>query len=149
MNKLPQVARPTLKRLIYKAFTAETCDKGLQELRAIVAEYQERFPAAMKCLAQDIEECLTALKLPLAHRRQTRTTNLLERLFGEGKRRSKVIPRFTSEDSGLALMFAVLIDASEGRHGLRMNDALRARLQIMRAAPDSAWEDPDLKNLAA
>ncbi|MDI6748492.1 MAG: transposase, partial [Rhodocyclaceae bacterium] len=86
---------------------------------------------------------------PLAHRRQTRTTNLLEKLFGEGKRRSKVIPRFTSEDSGLALMFAVLIDASEGRHGLRMNDALRARLQIMRAAPDSAWEDPDLKNLAA
>jgi transposase-like protein len=149
INKLPQVARPTLKKLIYNAFTAQTYPGGLQQLQAIVAEYQERFPAAMKCLAQDIEECLVALKLPLAHRRQTRTTNLLERLFGEGKRRSKIIPRFTSEDSGLALIFAVLLDASEGWHGIRMNDALRDRLQVMRTDPESTWEDPDLKNLAA
>ena len=149
ITKLPQVARPTLKTLIYNAFTAKTYAHGLKQAQAIVAQYQERFPAAMKCLAQDVEECLTALKLPLAHRRQTRTTNVLERLFGEGKRRTKVIPRFTSEDSGLALMFAVLIDASEGWHGLRMNDTLRARLQVMRTAPDSTWEDPDLKDLAA
>lgn len=149
VNKLPRVARPTLKRLIYKAFTARTHAEGLQQAQAIVAQYQDRFPAAMKCLAQDIEECLTALKLPFAHRRQTRTTNLLERLFGEGKRRSKIIPRFPSEDSGLALMFAVLLDASEGWHGLRMNEALRDRLKIMRTDPDSPWEDPDLKDLAA
>jgi len=149
INKLPQVARPTLKTLIYNAFTAKTYADGLKQAQAIVAQYQERFPAAMKCLAQDVEECLTALKLPFAHRRQTRTTNVLERLFGEGKRRSKVVPRFTSEESGLALMFAVLLDASEGWHGLRMNEALRARLQVMRTEPDSAWEDPDLKDLAA
>jgi len=49
----------------------------------------------------------------------------------------------------LALMFAVLVDASEGWHGLRMNDALRARLEVMRTDPDTAWEDPDLKDLAA
>jgi putative transposase len=149
INKLPHLARPTLKTLIYNAFTAKTYAQGLRQAQAIVAEYQERFPGAMKCLAQDIEECLTALKLPLAHRRQTRTTNVLERLFGEGKRRSKVIPCFRSEDSGLALLFAVLLDASEGWHGLRMNDALRARLQVMRTDPDSAWQDPDLKDLAA
>jgi putative transposase len=73
----------------------------------------------------------------------------LERLFGEGKRRSKVIPRFPSEDSGLTLLFAVLLDASEGWHGLRMNAALRARLEAMRSDPDGPWEDPDLADLAA
>jgi len=71
----------------------------------------EAFPAAMKCLARDIEECLTALKFPFIHRRQIRTTNLLERLFGEGRRRTKVIPRLRSEASALSLIFAVLVDA--------------------------------------
>jgi putative transposase len=149
ITKLPEAARPGLKKLIHKAFTAKTYQDGLAQTRALIAQYQERFPAAMKCLEQDLEECLTALKLPVTHRRQTRTTNLLERLFGEGKRRSKVIPRFPSEDSGLTLLFAVLLDASEGWHGLRMNDALRDRLEAMRVDPDSAWEDPDLKDLAA
>jgi putative transposase len=149
LAKLPEAARPGLKKLIHRAFTAKTHKDGLAQARTIIAQFRERFPAAMKCLEQDLDECLTALKLPLAHRRQTRTTNLLERLFGEGKRRSKVIPRFPSEDSGLTLLFAVLLDASEGWHGLRMNAALRARLEAMRSDPDGPWEDPDLADLAA
>ena len=108
LAKLPEAARTGLKKLIHKAFTAQTYKEGLAQARAIIAQFRERFPAAMKCLEQDLDECLTALKLPQAHRRQTRTTNLLERLFGEGKRRGKVIPRFSSEDSGLTLLFAVL-----------------------------------------
>jgi putative transposase len=149
MCKLPAVARPTLKRLIQKAFTAATYAEGLAQARAIIGQYQEAFPSAMKCLAQDLEECLTALKLPLAHRVQTRTTNLLERLFGEGKRRSKVIPRFHSETSGLTLLYAVLIDASESWRGVRMNDVLRERLVQMRTDPTSDWTDPDIQLLAA
>lgn len=149
LNKLPQVARPMLKKLIRKAFTAATYEKGLAQARAIIGEYRESFPAAMKCLGQALEECLTVLKFPLLHRRQIRTTNLLERLFGEGKRRTKVIPRFTSESSGLSLVFAVLVDTSEGWRGVRMKDYIEARLKQMQADPDSEWEDPDLKKLAA
>jgi putative transposase len=147
--KLPAVARPTLKKLIHRAFTAATYAEGLAQARAIIDQYREAFPAAMKCLAQGLEECLTALKLPLAHRVQTRTTNLLERLFGEGKRRSKVIPRFQSETSGLTLLYAVLIDASQNWRGVRMNDVLRERLQQLRTHPDSEWSDPDIQLLAA
>lgn len=147
--KLPALARPTLKKLICRAFTAATYAEGMSQARAIIDQYQEAFPAAMKCLAQDLGECLTALKLPLAHRKQIRTTNLLERLFGEGQRRSKVIPRFPSETSGLVLLYAVLVDASEGWRGVRMNDVLRQRLVQMRTEPDSNWSDPDMELLAA
>jgi transposase-like protein len=35
--------------------------------------------------------CIAQLELPIAHRRVARTTNLLERLFGEERRRTKVI----------------------------------------------------------
>ena len=118
--KLPQKARAGIKKLIQKAFTAKSYKEGLEQARGIMAMYQEQFPEAMKCLGADLEEGLTALKLPEAHRKRIRTTNLLERLFGEGRRRSKVIPRFMSEASGLGLIFAVLWDASENWRGVRM-----------------------------
>jgi putative transposase len=149
LNKLPHLARPTLKKLIQKAFTARTYEEGVAQARAIIAEYRDAFPAAMKCLDQDLEECLTALKFPFVHRKQIRTTNLLDRLFGEGRRRTKIIPRFRSESSGLALMFAVLVDASEGWRGVRMRSDIAERLEQIANDPDSAWEDPDLKKLAA
>lgn len=41
---------------------------------------------------KDLEEALAHLKCPREHHRYLRTTNLLERLIGEGRRRSKVFP---------------------------------------------------------
>jgi len=149
LGKLPHLARPTLKKLIRRAFTARSYAEGLAQARAIIDEHREAFPAAMACLERDLDECLTALRFPFVHRRQIRTTNLLERLFGEGKRRSKVIPRFTSEASGLSLLFAVLVDASEGWRGVRMRADIAARLNQLAVDPDSAWHDPDLAKLAA
>lgn len=121
----------------------------MAQAQSIIDQYKDSYPAAMKCLAQDLEECLTALKFPFAHRIQIRSTNQLERLFGEGKRRTKVIPRFTSEASGLSLMFAVLVDASEGWRGVRIEPYIENRLTQMIVDPDSQWEDPDLKKIAA
>ena len=149
INKLPQVARPTLKKLIYRAFTASSYKEGFEQAQKIIEDYQESFPAAMKCLGQDLQEVLTALKFPLVHRARIRTTNLLERLFGEGRRRTKVIPRFSSEASGLSLVFAVLVDASEGWRGVRMKPYLEQRLRQIAKDPQSTWEDPDLARLAA
>ena len=149
INKLPHLARPTLKKLIYKAFTARSYKEGMARAGTIIADYKESFPAAMKCLEQDLEESLTALKFPLVHRIRIRTTNLFERLFGEARRRTKIIPRFTSGASGLSLVFAVLIDASEGWRGVPMKPYLEKRLRQIATDPDSTWEDPDLARLAA
>ena len=149
INKLPHLARPTLKKLIQRAFTARNYKEGLEQGRAIIEQHRQSFPAAMKCLERDLEETLTALKFPLVHRRWIRTTNLLERLFGEGRRRTKVIPRFTSEASGLSLIFAALTDASEGWRGVKMKPYVLDRLDQMSVDPDSKWSDPDLEKYAA
>jgi len=45
----------------------------------------------MRSLADDLP---AGLKLPPVHRRHVRTTNLVERVFEEERRRAKVIPRF-------------------------------------------------------
>jgi putative transposase len=135
--KLPEKARPGLKKLIQKAFTAATYKKGLEQAQGIVAAYREQFPEAVKCLATDPEEVLTALRFPESHRKRIRTTNLLERLFGEGKRRTKVIPRFMNEKSGLSLMFAVLVDASAGWRGVKVTPASAQQLEALRPQPST------------
>ena len=71
---------------------AQNYKASVEQAQEVVAMYQEESPEAMKCLATDLEECLTALRFAEMHRKRIRTTNLLERLFGEGQRRSKVIP---------------------------------------------------------
>jgi putative transposase len=131
--KLPEKVRPGLKRLIQKAFTAASYREGLEQAQGIVAMYEQEYPEAMKCLATNLEEVLTALRFPDTHRKRIRTTNLLERLFGEGKRRSKVIPRFMSEKSDLSLMFAVLVDASASWRGVKITPAVNQRLSELRA----------------
>src|SRR5579883_3345922 len=99
--------------------------------------YEQEYPEAMKCLATDLEEVLTALRFPESHRRRIRTTNLLERLFAEGRRGSKVVPRFMSERSGLSLLFAVLVDASAGWHGVKVTQASAQQLEALRPQPSA------------
>jgi len=130
--KLPEKARPGIKKLLQKAFTAQSHKLGLEQAQGIVAMYHEQFPEAMKCLRTVLAESLTALGFPETHRKRIRTTNLLERLFGEGRRRSKVIPRFMNERSGMSLMFAVLVDASASWRGVKIQPAALQELDSLR-----------------
>jgi len=69
--------------------------------------------------------------------------NLLERLFGEGRRRSKIVPRFMNESSGLSLIFAVLVDASAHWRGVKINAAVLDQLDALK--PTSKQKEPILK----
>lgn len=122
--KLPQAARALLKPLLRQVFTAATYEQGLTRGRALIARWRARDPAAMACLEQDLEACLVYLKFPKAHHKSLRTTNLLERTFGEGRRRPTVIPRFPTETACLKLVFATVLTASQRWRGLRMTPSL-------------------------
>ncbi len=52
----------------------------------LVSTWQPLLPTAINCFLDDFSACTAHLHLPLAHRQATRTTNLLERLFGEERR---------------------------------------------------------------
>ena len=86
----------------------------------------------MECLEGDLAECLTYLRFPQAHWKVIRTSNLLERTFGEGKRRTKVIPRFPTESAGLRLLYATLITASRSWKGIRMPPDIWFEIEILR-----------------
>lgn len=99
-----------------------THEAGEVAASALIEQFSDTYPVAVKCFAEDLEASLFHLKVPVRHRINVRTTNLLEHSFIEERRRSKVIPRFINEKSAMKLMFATLIWVSE--RWSRMNISL-------------------------
>jgi putative transposase len=109
-----------------------------RDLRAgIMADYAESLPAAVKCFADDFEACIGHLRLPVTHRRSTRTTNLIERLFGEERRRMKIVPNAFGEKPVLKLMFGAL---AESWRGLRFTKFELRQLDVVRKDLDADYE---------
>ena len=98
--------------------------------------YGRDLPSAVACLEDDFEACIAHLRFPLGHRRAIRTTNLLERLFGEERRRTKIIPHAFGERAVLKLMYAALIRAAERWRGIRISEEQR-QLKAIREEIDN------------
>ena len=98
----------------------------------LVEEYAEKYPAAIRCFQDDLECCLNHIDFPAGHHKHIRTTNLLERAFGEQKRRTKVIPRFLDEKSCLKLVYATLIRVSDRWRRVSMSEYDLALLKNIR-----------------
>ena len=132
LAKLPRLAQRELKPLLQQVFLAPDHRTALRRGRALLARFRDRFPSAMECLEKDLEECVTYLLFPGEHRKRVRTTNLLERTFGETRRRTKVIPRFPGERACLTLLFATLITAAARWRGVRMTPKILRALDALR-----------------
>ena len=84
-----------------------------RRLAQIVTKYASAAPKLAAWLEANVPEALTVLSLPAAHRRKLRTTNSLERINKEIKRRTSVATLFPNEQSALRLVTAVLMEISE------------------------------------
>ena len=73
------------------------------------------------------------LRRPLSHQTLfTPSPFLLERLFGEERRRTKTIPHAFGERPVLKLMYAALIRASESWRGVKVTEFETRQLQALR-----------------
>jgi putative transposase len=90
-------------------------------------------------IEEHIEECLTCLAFPESHQRRIRTTNGLERLNQEIKRRTRVVRIFPNREACLRLVTALCVEQSEewvtGRRYLDMRE-LEQRAHEERAAEE-------------
>jgi putative transposase len=134
LAKLPRLMQAKMKGLVQQVFLAPTYASALKRGRDLIAKFKDRYPAALECLERDLEECVTYLRFPEAHHVRIRTTNRLERLNGESRRRVKVIPRFPTERSCLTLLYASLITASKHWRGIPMTAAVLRQLQQLHAS---------------
>ncbi|HJZ73156.1 MAG TPA: IS256 family transposase [Vicinamibacterales bacterium] len=134
LSKLPRLMQVTMKKPVQQVFLAPSYAVALKRGRDLIAKFKDRYPAALECLERDLDECVTYLRFPEVHHLRIRTTNRLERLNGEARRRTKVIPRFPTERSCLSLLYASLIAASKHWRGVAMTAAGLRQLQQLRAA---------------
>jgi putative transposase len=84
-----------------------------RQLDRIIKKYADAAPRLAAWLEENVPEALTVLGLPATHRRKLRTTNMLERINKEIKRRTRVATLFPNEPSALRLVTAVLMEISE------------------------------------
>ena len=75
--------------------------------------YGERFPKAVSVFEAGIDDTLTYLRYPGSHHARIRTTNMLERLFEEVKRRTRVVGVFPNELSASTLATEIALRSSE------------------------------------
>lgn len=97
-------------KVVFQAARRETAES----LAVSFAErYGELYPKAVACLTRGLDEALTYTAFPSSHHRLIRTTNGLERVFREVKRRTRVVGVFPNEESAETLATAVLLRVSE------------------------------------
>lgn len=99
-----EAIKPELKAIFYQSSRQEADI----ELASFSDKYRTIYPSAIECLHRDLEASLAFYDFPKQHWRTIRTSNLIERLFGEAKKRSKKMAApFRNENSCLLLFFAV------------------------------------------
>jgi transposase-like protein len=116
-NALAHVPREELKREVLAdlrgVLDAADHQAACEQLARVVRKHQQSAPQFAAWLEANVPESLTVFRLPATHRQRLRTTNLLERLNRELKRRTRVATLFPNSDSLLRLMTAILIEVSE------------------------------------
>jgi putative transposase len=138
--KVPADLWPEFKARVTACYQAPSRAIARDLAAGIRADYATLVPSAVACFEDDLEACIAHLRLPVTHRRATRTTNLLERLFVEERRRLKIIPNGFGEKAVLKLMFAALIRAAERWRGLRFSEFELRQIAVVRQELDAEYE---------
>jgi putative transposase len=119
IGKLPSSLRQEAVPLLQDVFNTSNYDEALlrvEKLKSFLITKKKVDVADW--IEEHIEETLTVLQLPSEHHKKMKSTNMLERLNQELKRRSRVVRIFPSADSCTRLLTAIAIEISESWAGI-------------------------------
>ena len=105
--------RPQVVASLRAVFDAPDRPEAERQLEIAVKKYRTTAPKLAEWLEANVPQGLSVFALPVGHRRRLRTSNMLERLNEEIKRRTRVAGLFPNEASALRLVSAVLMEISE------------------------------------
>ncbi len=113
LEKTPKKYQKGLHSEILEMYNARSVEDARIIRDRIINDYNDVAPSAMECLDNGFESVMTVMALPENIRRFHRTSNHLERLNREVKRRSDVIGVFPNQESIIRLMGSVLMELHE------------------------------------
>ncbi len=133
----PKRLQAGLRSELTEMFNCATVEEARARRDEIIADYSEVAPKAAERLDRGFDDAMTAMELPPDMRMPTRTSNYLERLNREIKRRSKVVGVFPNAASIERLAGAVLMEENERWSSMRKVyykpavEALEKRLEVL------------------
>ena len=110
---VPKSAQPMVAALVRTIFAQPDPDSAKDQLGRVVQTLEERYPRAAALLVDAEDEVLAYLHFPEPHRRRLHSTNPLERLHKEIKRRANVVGIFPNRQAVIRLVGALLMEQND------------------------------------
>lgn len=110
MNAIPKREQQEVAAELAGIWKQEKKEDALLNLAAFKAKYRQRYPEAIRSLCEDEEHVLTFYAFAPVMHRYIRSTNAIESLFSNVRRRTDQIDAFTTETSCLTIVWAVMQD---------------------------------------
>jgi len=113
LNKVGHKHKDALAKELRGARKFDDVKTCLMEAECVAQRWEKDYPRAARQIREQFEETLAVHGLPPQHRRRVYTTNTMERLMKEIKRRTRVVGIFPNEASCDRLVGAHLIERHE------------------------------------
>lgn len=132
LDKTPKRLQPEIKQCLYEIYNAPKLEIARSLRDEMLETYSQTAPKAMETLEQGFDDMIAVVNLPKKYRKRLRTSNSIERLNQEIRRRERVIRIFPNEASLIRLIGALLLEQDEkwttGKRYLDMEEYLQYRL---------------------
>ena len=94
-------------------YDRRTIDEAMSDLKAWLSKWSEKYPTLCEWVEENIGETLSFYKLPHVHHKHLKSTNMLERMNQEIKRRTHIIRTFPNRESCLRMVRALAVETHE------------------------------------
>jgi putative transposase len=113
LDYLPRKADDDCLQELRWIYDRRDIQEAQQDLSAWIGKWQAKYPKLVDWVEANILETLTFYRLPRAHHKHLKSTNMLERLNEEIKRRTLVVRIFPNTESCLRLIRALCVETHE------------------------------------
>lgn len=113
LDHLPRTADPSCLQELRWLYDRHDAMEARQDLKAWTERWQPKYPKLCAWVEENIEETFAFYRLPRSHHKHLKSTNMLERLNQELKRRTHVVRIFTDEACCLRLVRALAVETHE------------------------------------
>lgn len=113
LARIPKAAQALGAAAFRIAFMQPTRELASEHFGKAIAAIEVRYPEAARCAREAEDDVLAYMGFPAAHWRQIRSTNPLERLNKEIRRRTDVVGIFPNDASVLRLVAMLLLEQND------------------------------------
>ena len=113
LDATPKRLKPELKAELRTLYDSPNMEKAVVTKAEIIEKFEIKAPRAIEILERGFEDALAILSIPERYRKRLRTSNSIERLNEEIRRRERVIRIFPNENSLIRLIGALLVEQHE------------------------------------